>query len=361
MSVYKGSKLVLGTNNNVANIMGAVNENTNKTNKMLDGLEDFLKNPTIYSFNLATIVVTCKSSSFVGKSVIVTGDHDYSETKVFDDKLFLVFPVGKLGNYTVESGGNVHHVYFDVHKTIEIIADYSIDTWEGINRIVKAGLAQEYFEVGDEIVAKVQGLGDFPFQVGGFNINGPNQMTLVAKYALPAQHRMFQSNIFPSESGYAESEVKHFLESDFFNWLPKELQAAIIPKKTQRQLARKANVEQLETFTDIIWLPTGAEIGFQKYDNNQQEIDAAEVIPIFVDNNSRIKLTFDTKVNITWWLSSVRNLSNSTSNYSAYQLLCTTNSGTQSTFNVADLANLVPCFVIGEPLEETLSTGEVVS
>lgn len=360
MSVYKGSKLVLGTNNNTANIMKAVNENTIKTNKMIDELGDFLKNPTIYSFNLATIVVTSKSSSFVGKSVIVTGDHDYSETKVFDDKLFLVFPVGKLGSYTIESGGNVHHVYFDVHKTIEIIADYSIDTWEGINRIVKAGLAQEYFEVGDEIVAKVQGLGDFPFQIGGFNINGPNQMTLVAKYALPNPHPMFPGATIPSEAGYAESEIKHFLETDFFNWLPKELQAAIIPKKTQRQLARQSNAQKLETFTDIIWLPTFPEVGFGNIYNIQLELDAAEVIPIFVDSNSRTKLDFETRVNRGWWSSTVMNLFDST-NYSTahYQYINTVGNNSHETVNSSRY--LVPCFVIGEPLEETLSTGEVVS
>ena len=133
-----------------------------------------------------------------------------------------LFPYTEEGVVTVDNANRIEGTPTEIDP----------DSWRGIQKIVRQGLASEFFEVGDEIATEYDG-GEIIWQVIGIDVDTPadpsltHSMTLQTKDCLhdiqfdaPEPNNPDGNRKTYGSNRYTHSAVKQWLNSDEskFNW-----------------------------------------------------------------------------------------------------------------------------------------------
>ena len=141
-----------------------------------------------------------------------------------EEYFYMLFPYTEDGVFTVDSANRISATPTEIDP----------DTWAGVQKIVRKGLASEYFNVGDQLVSAYDG-GEIVWEVIGIDVDTPadsnytHSMTLQTKDCLhniqfdakepnnPNSDRRSYGN-----NRYTHSAVRQWLNSDdeIFNWQP---------------------------------------------------------------------------------------------------------------------------------------------
>lgn len=216
------------------------------------------------------------------------------------------------------------------------------DSWEGVQNIVRAGLANDYFTVGDQIQANYDGT-PTTFEVIGIDVDTPSDpqythsMTLQTKDIL---HDMMFDNKEPNNpdssrqsngnNRYTHSAIRQWLNSNeaTFNWqsqhsydakptgtlysgagflnrLDPELASVLgaVDKKVALNTVPDGGGQ--ETFSDKVFLLSPKEVGYTPSEMSNDGIYTGESVYPFYDgasNADRIKQLNSS--NAIWWLRS---------------------------------------------------------
>lgn len=273
----------------------------------------FYKDSTL----LETITADAHSSAYyngdtLNKSGYIWTGWDKSTSDVTADiDTYAVFEEPKLPDYVKDLSQFTYLYSEDISD-----ADESAYTMGQIYAICEAGKASEYFSVASEI--KLLPGADstikdssIVFQVFGYNhyklADSDNFANVVfgMKGLLNANRQMNSGNT--NVGGFEASAMNKWLNGTMIYNLSKPWQNLI---KTVQVLASKGGTEEtILTSKCKLFLFSDAEVGFNKTAvpyKNEVDRDAESVqFPIFTDNNSRIKKTYNgTGSANSWWLRS---------------------------------------------------------
>lgn len=126
-------------------------------------------------------------------------------------------------------------------------------TMQEVLQIIRSGHAREHFDVHD--VIKIAG---YELEIIGFDhdecAEGPTRPTVTVMHKKTvAQHRMHPSKC---EKGWSESELRDWLNGEFFNSLPEEIRCIVSP--TRRVTYDSAG--RAHTTVDKLFIPSESEL-----------------------------------------------------------------------------------------------------
>lgn len=212
-----------------------------------------------------------------------------------------------LGN--LNSGGNGSVVLPELGISAENC------TWNEIAAISAAGKADEYFNLGD---IKTMTLNDgtvVEMQIVAFNADTKSDsntaaITWISKGVVT--RRVMNSDV-PLDAGWEGSELRTWLQNDFYATLPLEVQDCIVTvNKTYAHhinLGSGSSAKETNTCEDNVWIPSYREVFGNSYNEVQYETSGVDYTTFFVNNESRIKLNSEGKTD-AWWLRSICDLGN---------------------------------------------------
>lgn len=126
-------------------------------------------------------------------------------------------------------------------RIIEIIyvPSFATDSWETIRDNVKNGKAEEYYKVGDTKEINVEGYGELTVRIA--NMTTPSECLqedfsqtacgFVVEFVNVLEERQFNGTP-TNDYGWPESVLQNYLNNEFYNKLPQDLQNVIINTKT---------------------------------------------------------------------------------------------------------------------------------
>lgn len=199
--------------------------------------------------------------------------------------------------------------------------------WSDIARNVSADSAG-YLSVGDCITDKLKDGREFTVEVAAIDPYDTNTVVLVFKNAIES-HCM--NNDATNEGGWRDSGMRQWLNEEFIELLPDELQKVIKPRFiSQRQGDRILESE------DKLWLLSEMEIfGICGYSNSDEDDTQFE---LFKDAKNRVK-TYADGTSAYWW-------GRSPSYYNSYSF-CFVNTNGSAYLNFASYSyGVAPAFII---------------
>ena len=246
-----------------------------------------------------------------------------------EEYFYMLFPYTEDGVFTVDSANRISATPTEIDP----------DTWAGVQKIVRKGLASEYFNVGDQLVSAYDG-GEIVWEVIGIDVDTPadpslsHSMTIQTKDCLhdiqfdapepsnPDSNRKSYGN-----NRYTHSAVRQWLNSNeaVFQWesqhqydaeptgsldlyngagflhrLDPELAAVIgeVSKKVALNTATDGGGQ--ESFNDKVFLLSQKEVGL----GEEGDVTGEFVYPFYdgISNAGRIKQLNGS--NRSWWLRS---------------------------------------------------------
>ena len=174
-----------------------------------------------------------------------------------------------------------------------------LSTWIGIQNIIRAGKASNYFDIGDELVSLYDGR-EIIWQVIGINVDAPtdsnftHSMTIQTKDCL--ENRAWGS---VNDNRYINSSIRAYLNSSFLSNLDPELSAVIGQVNKKVAVSNDIGGGQ-DSFFDKVFLLSRKEVDL----GNEGVITGEFVYPFYSGkgNANRIK-NLDGSASI-WWLRS---------------------------------------------------------
>lgn len=195
-------------------------------------------------------------------------------------------------NYNVELTSNT--TLPEIGKTAE---QY---TWDEIKAISNAGQAADYFKLGDtktivtnegqEIVVEVVGINEDTNADGSgpVGISWASQITIEERQMHPTE----------DINSWVDSETRRWLQEDFYQELPEDLQSAIVSvNKTYYDNADKTT----KTCVDSLWIPSYREIFGNPNNNPNFETEGPDYTEFFHSENARVRYALDGS-DTYWWV-----------------------------------------------------------
>jgi hypothetical protein len=175
--------------------------------------------------------------------------------------------------------------------------------WETINAIAQAGLAQSFWNKGDQKQV-VLTTGETIFvRIEDFNhdtltAGGTAKMTLGMVNCLAATRQMNSSNT--NSGGWGSSAMRTWMTT-LLGQMPSDLQAVI--KQVNKKTSAGNQSSTISTTADKLWLFSYTEVGFPN-DGSYSPGNSTEgtVYPLFVSDASRVKTVNGSAAH--WWLRS---------------------------------------------------------
>lgn len=198
------------------------------------------------------------------------------------------------------------------------------DTWQQIQQAVKEGVHATRYQLGDTKAFSLSDGTEVVMEIVAFDEDTKEDgskaaITWISKYVI-TDHVMNAD--CTSTGGWAESDMRSWLQDDFYSLLPAEVTAVITPvNKTYYDYGDSAT----ETIADSIWIPSYREV----FGSTSDEAFGADYTAYFTNNAMRAKTTYDGGAAI-WWLRSA-----SSDNYFRTVIF----DGSSYSYDSADYAN----------------------
>ena len=177
-------------------------------------------------------------------------------------------------------------------------------TWAEISAISEAGIADEYFNLGDTKTFALSDGTEVVMEMVAFNADdkadgsGKAGISWISK-DLVAQHVMNSTKT--NEGGWKESELRSWMQGEFYATLPVEVKSSIVNvSKTYYDYS----TQSILSCVDSVWAPSLGEMYGHNYETLGCENSGAEYTGFFTSEQSRIK-TYD-GTTISWWLRTAR-------------------------------------------------------
>lgn len=228
---------------------------------------------------------------------------------------------------------------------------FSPDTWEGIQSIVRAGKARDYFEIGHKFpdYYPVRDK-DFNWEVIGFNHDIPTDKRYTNSMTLFADIWVALGTFAPMDdtSGYIGSRVRAYLndesEDGFLGNLNPEVAAVIGLVDKQVGAATSDRVETQDLFSDKVFLISPTEMNATSSELRSTGILTGEKVYEFFEELEGTKRwpSYDSRGHIVW----LRGLSNPNALSSARIFRISNGKGRFGSALVHYLHYIVPAIVI---------------
>lgn len=140
---------------------------------------------------------------------------------------------------------------------------FSVMSWAEIGVVCEAGLASEYWAIGDEKTVALSTGEELTFLICAFDHDvgedrNPLAMTLVMMHLMEVEHG-FTNNGNGVFVSWNDSSIRSYLNETVYPTLPDDLRAIIKPTiKTSAE--RYTYTDTMETL-DTLWLPSVSEVG----------------------------------------------------------------------------------------------------
>ncbi len=181
-------------------------------------------------------------------------------------------------------------------------------TWAQIKAISEAGKADEYFNLGDIKTITLTDGTAVEMEIVAFDADAKADgstvgITWISKGTV-ATHAMNSS--MSNADGWAASEMRSWLQGDFYITLPDEVKDVIMSvNKTYYDYTTKSTL----IIEDNVWVPSYREVYGNSANNDSYETSGADYIAFFTDDNSRTKNDYEGSV-AGWWLRSASSNNN---------------------------------------------------
>ena len=155
-------------------------------------------------------------------------------------------------------------------------------------------------------------------------------ITWIAKDILNTERAMYSDS--KAEINWPSTEVRTFLQGEFFNALPNSVKQAIV---TVRKTYYDCYTNDTFTCEDNIWIPSRREV--LGYDSGETYVETSGVIysDYFSNKESRIR-------GGRWWLRTTKYVGNDISNY--FQVIQTNGAISSMGQSVTMIVGVLPCF-----------------
>lgn len=211
--------------------------------------------------------------------------------------------------------------------------DFANNSWSDIAAATKAGLANSYWQVGDQKAVVLNGgVGDLTFNnetyyvyILGFNHNslyeGNNTIHLTfgkkdgkdiafcdSKYNTSGNEiRFYMNSTNINNGGWSGSYMRNTICAQFMNVLPSDLKTVIkgCIKYTDNVGNTSSSADSVTATTDAIWVPSSYEVFGSSNFANYYEQNKQQQYAYYQNGNSKIRYkNSDTNSAVGWWLRS---------------------------------------------------------
>lgn len=206
------------------------------------------------------------------------------------------------------------------NTSIYAVFDYSLEafSWSEIESIANNGLAETYFDIGDEKTIKLSNGESSTVAIMGFNHDNLSDSNEKAKITfgmtdiLTSQYAM--ESTLANITGWEESTMRNETLSTIYTYLPNDLKSLI--KSVEKETMNTSGSYTLTT--DKLWLFSWTEIYGNLNEGNQYEY--FNEVQLNQKNEILIKNLNGTNTASGWWLRSI------SGNGSSYQHIMSTSS-----------------------------------
>ena len=231
---------------------------------------------------------------------------------------------------------------------------FASDSWSTISELVKAGVAGDYYSVGDTKEVEVSGYGTFTVRIA--NMSTPNECSsssfsqTACGFVIEFVDIITTYNMNPSNTnvgGYPASAMYNFINDGIYNALPNDLKNIII--NTSVVSSHGSNDSSNFTTTNKLYLLATKEIWgksgsrdvveYDTSDNNTRQLDYYEYNGVSTSNYRGAIKNYNGSVT-RWWLRSA------TSIYD-YRFYYVGTNGFWDYLNASYLYGVAPAFRIG--------------
>ncbi len=252
------------------------------------------------------------------------------------------------------TGGNGLTTMATKQITVKSPYSFATDSWETIVSVVKQGLAESTYNVGDEKEVEVSGYGTFTVRIA--NMSTPTECAnsdfsqtacgfVVEFVDIITNHAT--NSAATNSGGWPASEMYDFVNNDIYNKLPSDLKNVIINTKV---VSSRGGIDSTNfTSTDKLYLLATKEIWGKEgtsnainddtSDNHTRQLDYYNNIGVTTDNYAGAIKKYNESDN-DWWTRSAF------SKYS-YRFYRVDASGVWSSSNVSYNYGVAPAFRIG--------------
>lgn len=218
---------------------------------------------------------------------------------------------GEMPSYAPTKSGVTFNGWIPAATTVVGNASYTADwlpavafnggSWEDIAQVVANGKASSTFAL-DETRTETVGEDTITLKIIGFDIDsksdgsGKNTMTIMA-YHNPGGYAAFDARKTYNDKVYwSNSDIRTYLNGEFFDLLPVELQSVI--KSVKKKSSKGYNDLFIETTDDKIWLMSPEEMGATIADTNNYLTGQGTKYPGFIKNFKAS--IYEASVSKTW-------------------------------------------------------------
>ena len=167
-------------------------------------------------------------------------------------------------------------------------------SWQEIAEVIRSGQSYRLFEIGDTINFKLKDGTDFAMDVAAMNVYGNNTVVLVAKNCLPNTHSMNPRSTYRDSGGWANCEMRKYLNTEVLNLFPDDFREIIKPRSITQKLDDRGKATVSE---DMLWLPSQTEV----FKDHKDDSDYGDVhFPLFSNERARVKMVGNETQ--WWWL-----------------------------------------------------------
>lgn len=188
---------------------------------------------------------------------------------------------------------------------------FAVMTWAEIGAVCDAGLASEYWEIGDEKTIALATGEELTMQVCDFDHdigedNEPLSMTLAMKNLMEEAQQIDNSH---DSISWVDSDIRTKLNTEIYNSLPSDLKALIKP--AQKAYRFEADSKSTRQSLDMLWLFSVSEIDrenspYAHEGNSYSSLSISKVLKLnkYLDNGDYHN--GDGKCSCEWWTRSWR-------------------------------------------------------
>lgn len=220
-----------------------------------------------------------------------------AETGTNNTKMMTPLRVEQAIASNVRVSGLTVEIYID-NEWVSFKRIFDISSWEDVQEIVRNGWANDYFQVGDELLSSYDGR-EIIWQVIGIDADTPTDSNFTHSMTIQTKDCV-ENGVWDSgnDNRYINSDIRAYLNGSFLNKIDPEL-SAVIGLVNKKVVVRNAIGGQ-DSFSDKVFL-----LSRKEADLGDEGIVTGEFIYPFYNgkgNANRIK-NLDGSARL-WWLRS---------------------------------------------------------